>query len=284
MAKKKQAKSKVVAKAATKPAKTKIVKPASRTIIYTGAPGEKLDAPRVKSPAIKPRAKQPVKAGLDAGDFDGVIAAPKGKALLDLEAPINKAVALTRQLEELTALSGELTHELQTLTTRTIPDAMTAAGVQNFTTVNGVKVAIKEFLNGSLPKDAAKRKVALDWLISVDAGSLIRSKVSVELDIGDMEKRSLVHAVLDEVDALYSDQDDVNHMTLQAFARERMANGQPVPLDVLGLFAGRHAKLTMPKGKAMTTAVEPRPTSSRSATKNSKLSKEEEASYAQHVR
>jgi hypothetical protein len=48
---------------------------------------------------------------------------------------------------------------------------------------------------------------------------------------------------LDSVDAEYVDQNDVPHMTLKAFARERLRNGEEVPLELLGWFAGRKASI-----------------------------------------
>ena len=62
---------------------------------------------------------------------------------------------------------------LRLLLQTAIPDALLSANTREFTTDNGVKVAIKEFLSGTLPKDPSKRNEALDCRVYARAAAWI---------------------------------------------------------------------------------------------------------------
>lgn len=158
---------------------------------------------------------------------------------------------LTIEEERLKADLKTVSDKLHHMKTVTVPDIMAQAGQSSFTLhngeFNGVKVAVSDFVGGSLPKDTDKRQQAANWLEVNNASSLVRNVVTVEIP---KEKNNDVHRLLDELKQagyVAERQIDVHHMSLQAFARERLRKGEDLPADLLGLYIGRAAKLTWPK-------------------------------------
>lgn len=181
--------------------------------------------------------------------FDKIVQSPTGDALKDLSANIESALALAVKIEEvgemLKSMQADLNHKL----TKFIPDSMRACHMTEFTHASGMKVVMHDFLSGSLPKDPDKRRVALRWIHDNGGKDLIRNKFNIELERGDEKTRKGMIAALHKVHVDFQETVDVNHMSMQAFVRERMANGLAVPLDTLGLYAGVTAKIVPPKVK-----------------------------------
>lgn len=177
------------------------------------------------------------------------LAAPDVNQLTTLEAQINAAVELIREIEDLEKFTKEKKGELAELTNKAIPDAMAAAGVQSFKTNAGTKVDIKEFISGSLPKEDEARNKALVWLEENGAASLIKGTITAEFPKGDDNARARNQAAeaLKGLGVDFAENETIHAQTLYAYARERMRNGEEVPFDLLGLYAGRTAKIAVPK-------------------------------------
>ena len=185
-------------------------------------------------------AKKPV-------NIEDYIPTPSTGQLKSVEEPVNKAVSLALQIESLEEAISQLKAEHQVLVTKVIPEAMASAGCESFTSTKGAKVALKRFLNGSLPRDPVKRAEALDWIRAQRAEDLIKFGISVEIDKGDKVAADKVGSALRKIGIPFSSKLDIHPQTLAAFARERMEKGEPVPLETLGLFAGTVAKIDMKK-------------------------------------
>ena len=98
-------------------------------------------------------------------DFDELgTYVPDESQLKNLEQLVNQAGDISRVIDELESMLKKKKEELQKLTHAAIPDAMAAAGTASFTTTAGVTVKIKDYLNGSLPKEEPARSMALKWL------------------------------------------------------------------------------------------------------------------------
>ena len=210
------------------------------------SPKEKVKAKPVQK-AIE-KVTTPKKAEPDLEKMLGGVQAPSASQLETVALPVNKAIELMNELEQIDELAKAKRAELHQLTAFTIPDAMVAAGVSEFKAMDGTKVTIKEFLNGSLPKDPELKQKALAWLEKNDGADLIKNFVNIEFGKGD-KKVSTVQDYLEDLGIPFKHDETVHPMTLAAFARERMKAGADTPLDILGLFAGRAAKIALPKEK-----------------------------------
>lgn len=180
-------------------------------------------------------------------DIEDFIPAPDNNQLRSVEGPINQAAALMRQIDGMETALKQMQLELATLNTKTIPEAMASAGVSEFKTTAGVKVKLHQFLSGSLPKVPAARAAALEWIHEQNADDLIKWGITVTLDRGDTDGAERTKRALRQANVGFDEKQDIHAQTLCAFARERLRNGEPVPLELLGLYAGTVAKVELPK-------------------------------------
>ena len=182
----------------------------------------------------------------DYADFDEVIT-PDANQLKSIETLVQQAYRLMTNVETYEAALKAAKADLQQLTHKAIPDAMAAAGTSNFTTTSGVRVAIKEILNGTLPKDPTIRANALKWLEEHGGRPIIKGTLTAEFERGadNLEKRNRAAEALAGLNVDFVEQESVHPQTLAAYARERLKNGEEVPLDLLGLYSGRMARITV---------------------------------------
>lgn len=158
-----------------------------------------------------------------------------------------------RQLEEGIAEQDEILSSMSArynaIKQKEMPDAMAEAGLADFTTPDGINIKIADFVSGSLPKEETLRKEAIEWLEAHEAGELI--KTNIELSFGKSQHNEAL-ALADDLKAkgfAFEMGSGVHSGTLQSFAREKMKAGEEIPLDKLGLYSGRIAKVKLPKEK-----------------------------------
>ncbi len=170
-----------------------------------------------------------------------------------VSALLTDLITLEKRIETGEAFLKDLKAKRHDINTKTMPDALASLGTTVFKISEGPfegwGVEIKPFVAGSLPKEEDKREAALDWVREHQASDIIKSQLAVEFDRGEDEFADKVKALLDELGVEYEASVGIHAMTLIAFANERMKNGEEVPLETLGLFAGRTAKIKPPKEK-----------------------------------
>lgn len=146
--------------------------------------------------------------------------------------------AVIEQIEEDLKAAKSQFHHLNTVV---IPDLMAEVGVEQLVT-DGWEIKSQEIVSGSLPKEALKRKAALQWLIDNGGGDLIKTEVNTQFG-RDQRKDAMRIAEMIERDGFPAKVEmGVHPQTLSAFARERIKNGEPIDTDVLGIYTGKVAK------------------------------------------
>ena len=176
-----------------------------------------------------------------ADEFDVGTSVPSDK-LEQLHALLEETIALegavTQMEEDLKAAKATL-HNLRT--TR-IPDLMAELQMEEVS-FKGWQVKVDDFVSGSLPKDPEKKAKAIAWLEANDAAGLIKTEVGVSFGRSEHEAaNSLWHQL--ESDGLPATlNSNVHAQTLQAFARQRIRDGDPIDTDALGLYVGKVAKM-----------------------------------------
>lgn len=171
-------------------------------------------------------------------------AASFGEALKEVA---DDAVALERQVADVEATLKEMKRELHKVKSEVLPAKMAEAGVSDLKLADGTSISIKDFVSGSLPKDPALKASAIKWLEDNEAGGLIKSTVKAVFGKGEHAAATALAEGLVK-DGYQTDLDNgVHASTLQAFARERLKNGEPIPLEDLGLYAGQVAKIKLAK-------------------------------------
>lgn len=152
-----------------------------------------------------------------------------------------------RSVEELEGALKEAKKRLNLLKTKRIPEEMARIEMEEFKLPSGIRIKITDFVSGSLPKEEDKRIAAIDWLDANEGGGLIKTELSVFFNRDFREEALKVENELAEAGWAPELKENVHPQTLQAFARERLKNGEDVPFDLLGLYSGRIAKITIPK-------------------------------------
>ena len=161
---------------------------------------------------------------------------------------VEKSLELEQTIDSLEEAAKGYKSELRQLLERTIPELM--ASIQSMEWKHektGAKVAVKDMILGSLPKEEEPRKTAIEWLTTHDGQDLIKSNIAMSFGKGDHNFMKEVEAKLDKLKAQYTIKEDVHAQSLALFARQRLENGEECPLDVLGLYSIRQAKITLPR-------------------------------------
>ena len=151
---------------------------------------------------------------------------------------------LAAHLEAVAALEEQIATEkaeVNRLKTQALPEALALMGSKTFTTTDGVKVTLKDVVQGSLPKDPLQRPLALEWLTEHGFGDVIKHRVEVLLNKGDAETRERVLTALAPIGpaATISTKDDVHPQTLNATLRGLLESGQALPLDLFNVYVGK---------------------------------------------
>lgn len=163
---------------------------------------------------------------------------------------INTLTMLADELFDAEAEVQRLNAELQTaqkkvqrLSEIDIPEAMDDLGVDEIKTKSGLTVKVSDDVKaGNL-----KRLPGLSWLREHGEGGCIKTNVLVpfakgsDADADEFLERLRGEGIAAEKSA------EVNHMTLKSIIRKKLEAGEEVPLEILGAFQFRKAKIEAKK-------------------------------------
>ena len=130
---------------------------------------------------------------------------------------------------------------LRSLEEDTLPELMAEAGQERLTTIDGLDVKVTDRVRGTPSKENAPQ--AFKWLRDGGNGGIIKHELKADLGKGD---DALVKAVLEALQALNvraSAKESVNHQTLGALVREKLAKGEELPLELLGIQLSKVAEV-----------------------------------------
>lgn len=158
---------------------------------------------------------------------------------------------LVRELDEedvhIEQLEGELKEAKERrriVAEMKIPEIMDEIRIANFTTTEGLKVAVKTVVRASIPKGS--REEAFDWLDENGHSGLVKREVSVAFTRDQTEDAAkLLENLHGEFPNAKSGR-SVHHSSLGAWVRDMLRDGQPVPTELFGVFEQRTAKVTKP--------------------------------------
>lgn len=156
-----------------------------------------------------------------------------------------RQVAVESEIEKVSGILDHLNAQLKALSETSIPEAMMAIGLEEFTLASGEKVSVKKFYSASIPGDRLLE--ALAWLRSHDHGDIIKNSVSVQFGKGeDDTAKSLVDDLRNM--GLSPDQKTFVHpMTLKSFVKDRIESAQELPHELFGVFVGNKTKIAPKK-------------------------------------
>ncbi len=150
-----------------------------------------------------------------------------------------------------------LNAEIYELSAKTIPDKMMEARMDRIGLPEvGVDVRLKDWVRALLPKpdesgSTRARDTATAWLDSHGYGSLIKTEVSA---VFDKTERNMALSAAGKLREEFPDKpvyvkEDVHHMTYSKWAKERLEAGEILPMELLGVSAGKVAEVVKRKEK-----------------------------------
>lgn len=153
----------------------------------------------------------------------------KMKAVADLEIMLKKAEAEQHELEF--DIIPTLLHELN---------------VKDITLDGDIQLKVGAYYRASIPKDNQIK--AFDWLRKNKFGGIIKHDITTHFTTEQDKAAQKLIQVLKDNGWNFDDKEAVHHMTLTAFIKEQIENGNAkLPLELLGAFVGEKATVKLPK-------------------------------------
>lgn len=175
--------------------------------------------------------------------------APDDGALKRVADLAGKQLQLTEALAAVEAEAKRLNGELRLVAEVELPQAMTDVGLTEFKLADGSRVGIDVKTSASIPK--AREAEAFAWLEEHGYANIIKHQVTVSFarDEDPLAKNLLAFVKAELPEQPVVDKRAVAPQTLGLFVRERLAEGDDLPQDLLGVFTLRRAVIVKPKEK-----------------------------------
>ena len=151
-------------------------------------------------------------------------------------------VALEKEMEQLSEQLKAKAASARKLSQEIIPARMSELGLESLTLADGSSIKIKQLVHASIP--VKYREEAFQWLRDNGHGDIIKNQVSATFGKGEDTTAS---NFIDKIEELgYQPQQKVwvEPMTLKAFVREQIAEGNEIPTDQFGVFIGAETKIS----------------------------------------
>ena len=168
---------------------------------------------------------------------------------------IIKQDAFVKELEE--KLKQEKKRLLK-MTDEDLPALMTEANSMEFPLLDGSKVTIKPQYGASIKVD--NRPAAYEWLREHGHDDIIKNTISCQFGSGEDEMASQFKEAMESftyegpdgkkisVKDMVTQAEKIEPMSLRAFVKERVENGDEFPMELFGAYIGQRAVITKEKG------------------------------------
>lgn len=185
---------------------------------------------------------------------------------VDSSVVVKLAMQMTAMAGEVAAMEEkikELKAHIFTLSTETIPEAMDACGLKEFTLADGYKIEVNPIIKGSLPSKGAiekasdeekpllemRLKAGLQFLRDNKAGPLIKNELTIEIGKGKDNVVTEIEKLAEELGMDFYRDESVHAQTLNKWIKEKIGEGLKIPEDTFSIFNGRQAVVAKTKSK-----------------------------------
>lgn len=126
-----------------------------------------------------------------------------------------------------------------------MPTLMEEAGQEDCTVTGGIRIKIKSIIRGSIPANNAKE--AFTWLEDNGNGNLIKREFKIDFGKDDDKWADKFERDLKQRKKPLNvkRKKAVHPGTLQAFVREQLEMGVPIPMDVFGVYRQNYSSVTV---------------------------------------
>tara|TARA_B100000963_G_C22422891_1_gene578471 strand:+ start:143 stop:748 length:606 start_codon:yes stop_codon:yes gene_type:complete len=169
----------------------------------------------------------------DMFDESGALDSINTETTKNLSGLVRQLRVVEQEVEEAETLLKTLKSERQKLSTQMIPDLMDEMGVERVD-VDGLTVTKKQIVAASIPVD--KRELAFDWLRERGLDDIIKNDVVCSFGRGQDNLAKDAFWTLKDKGLEPSTKTHIHPMTLKAFVKDRVEQGQDIDLDLFGAF------------------------------------------------
>lgn len=171
-------------------------------------------------------------------------AKPTDDQLRSIAAITEEYLALRARMDKAELWLKEAKARCEEVEATILPELMDSVGIAEFTLSDGTEIRTKPIVAGSITK---KNQVeAFAWLRKNGYGVLIKSIISVSLGKGTDTLGEKAVKALEKMGLEVDRKESVHAQTLGAWAREIIAEGKSIPLDLLGIYVGKRATVKQP--------------------------------------
>lgn len=158
-----------------------------------------------------------------------------GKVMADLNNLVREARKIESEITDKEVEVKEAKKRLDSLTRDALPTAMKAAGVEEFTTSDGLLVKINDKVAASITGD--RNDEACNWLEENGHSDVIKREVTIAFAVneGDLAKE-VAEALQREHNRTVINKRTVHPSTLKSLIKRLLDGGKPFPKDLFGVF------------------------------------------------
>lgn len=168
--------------------------------------------------------------------------APSDEQVSSLSAMVARMHLAETLVEKLDADLRDAKARLREIAEREIPEKMEELGLETFKTSSGVGIKVDNKLQVTPKKD--DREWVLDWLEETGQQALVKRTVTAALNAGEGEKAEAIRAAIEAIGADIKVERKVEPSTLKKHVKTLLEAGAELPMDRLGIFQYKCAKIT----------------------------------------
>lgn len=162
-----------------------------------------------------------------------------------IQGMVAKALEIQAYIAKAAKLQADASAALGQLLNKDIPDAMASAKTTSVALEDGTTVSVADTISANISAD--RQEEAFSWLRENGHGDIIKTTLTLVFGRGEETKCSELAKKLVEKHLAPTVKPSVHYQTLNALVRELTAKGHNLPVETLGIWTGRQAKITTPK-------------------------------------
>lgn len=179
---------------------------------------------------------------MNTPDYTDFVAASTTGELAQLQQLADEQLRLEALVAGCELQLSKAKDQLKNMAEVQLPEAMDAVGMTEFKTRTGLVIRIAETIRASIPK--ARSGEAFVWLKEHGQEAMIKSQLTIAFGKGEEEKSKELYAELLAKDFHLEASSSVHPATLSSWAKEKLEQGDDIPLELFGVFRQRVAKLS----------------------------------------
>jgi hypothetical protein len=179
-------------------------------------------------------------------DYEELTEGPSDEQLSVVSGLIKRQIEIEDWIAKQTERMAEAKANLNKIQLELLPEAMLAAGVQEFADESGYRVKVKQDVKAGITE--ANKEWCFKWLREHNAGDIIRNEFKITYGVGEDDRAKDLVSTLKEQAQEFNQKEYVHSRTLPAFCRaelEENDHGEEWE-QKFGIFRYKVAKIERP--------------------------------------